>query len=144
MRSSVWFPGTWKIAWRLVRRSWARGDDQRAAKVASAYRRLRPKDPCAWDIWGAVLAKAGKDEEAERAARQALSMDTGSPRRIYSLATVIARQSRLEEAEALLEELKRSHPDSCFPYMGLADVARRRGEQQRAQAYAGDAIERSR
>lgn len=141
----MWLPGLHKLFESRIERLWRKGcDPNERVKVAAAYVRLRPGDPHGWALWGNVLNRVGRYEEAEQVLRRALSRHPRSDPDIgWVLARVLSEQGRHVEARRLLSEQAEIFPDSRLPPLGLAEVALRERRWNDAIAYAEESLARS-
>lgn len=141
----MWIPGLYKgVRWwigHLRRRGAA---PEKRVRIAARYARLRPRDPHAWILWGNILVRQAKYQEAERVLRQGLIIHPRSNPDIgWLLARSLTNQSRLREARELLEDQALLFPDSRLPWLGLAEVALREGRWRQAKAFIGDSLMRT-
>lgn len=87
-----------------------------------------PAQGRAWcqEILGEWAWESGRVDEARRSYSAALELDAGSPHARMMLARLDAREGRVDEADAVLSELCRTHPRPVH-WLALADVLRARG-----------------
>ena len=86
----------------------------------------------------------GDGERAERLWKQALKLEPDRPDLLYNLAQAYATQNRLDEAQALLDDIRQRFPDYLF---GQIDAVRRLTAEQRyeeAQAILDQLMKRKR
>lgn len=69
---------------------------------------------------------------AEKLYRQALALEPGRPDLLNNLAAALTLQNRNSEAQAVLETIHLLFPDYLFACTGLASIAIRAGDLQRA------------
>jgi tetratricopeptide (TPR) repeat protein len=138
----VLFPDFWKLVQWRISRLWARGEREASIRVAERYARRRPSDPWAWILWGSRLMHAARYGEAEAVFREAVATHPGSVALAYELADSQLAQSKVQDANPVLERARESHPNSPLPYLGLMSVAKRAGDPRRALILADQAASR--
>lgn len=82
---------------------------------------------------GLVLAGEGRDEEAARAFRQALSVKPAWPEAHSLLGSALARTGNYSEAEAELRKAVTMKPDYAEGWNFLGEFLKERGKDQEAQ-----------
>lgn len=113
-----------------------------AERLAAFYCRWRPRDSFGWATWGKVLKSLKRPEDAENAFRAGLTLHPQNPDITWLLAKVLRSRSADSEAEALLNDSMKVHPDSYLPYLGLVELALFRGLPKKALRWADKAEER--
>jgi predicted Zn-dependent protease len=78
--------------------------------------------------------KDGYAEDAEKLYREALALEPDAPDLKNNLTAALMAQGREEEGIALLEEIHAQSPDYLFGRVGLARVALRDGNLEKAKA----------
>ena len=123
----------------------------KVADAAAQYRALaesHPESAVVWTDYGNAEMQLGANDEAERAFRQALSLDSGSRDAMNNLAWLLYQQKRLDEAEALARKAAAAPgPDSYLILDTLARVLAAKGscaEAIRTFQQAIDAVPQSR
>jgi tetratricopeptide (TPR) repeat protein len=75
-----------------------------------------------------VRMQAGRLAEAEKAARQALTLDADNPNATLQLASVLDRAKKFDEAEKLLRDLLKQMPDNATVLNNLGYALAERGQ----------------
>ncbi len=138
-------PGLHKVvSWRLGQLRRRGASLERRIDVAERYARLQPRDPYAWAIWGNLLARNGRYEEAERVLRRGLELHPHAfPAIGWLLAKSLTNQSRFPEARAVLDEQVRAFPDLPLPRLGLAEIELVEHRWDIAKTLIDEALERT-
>ncbi len=98
------------------------------------YEPVEKHSPQVTDL-GAQAAEALLNRDgvkAERLLKQALEMSPGAPDLLNNLAMAYNEQGRQSEAEALLRQNYRDHPDYFFGRVGMANLCARQGDLDQA------------
>lgn len=126
-------------------------DEGKFAEAAEQYRTLaksHPDSPVVWTDLGNAEMQMGANAEAERAFRQALTLDPASRDAMNNLAWLLYQQKRLDEAESFARKAAaQPGPDSYLVLDTLARVLAAKGscaEAMRTFQEAIDAVPQSR
>jgi tetratricopeptide (TPR) repeat protein len=141
----MWLPGLIKVfRWRIARLRRQGSEPEKRIRVAAAYVRLRPSDPQGWALWGHLLNKYERYEEAEQVLRRGLAHHPRSNPDIgWVLARALSNRSKFAEARELLLEQAGIFPDNRLPWLGLAEVALRQRHWDEVIAFAENALART-
>lgn len=126
-------------------------DEGKVAEAATQYRALsqsHPESVVVWTDYGNAAMQLGQTQEAERAFRQALTLDPSSRDAMNNLAWLLYQQKRLDEAETFARKaVSQPGPDSYLVLDTLARVLAAKGscdEAMRTFREAIDAVPQSR
>ena len=75
-----------------------------AIRLQTEATTLAPEVASYWNSLGMTLGGNGHPADAERAFRQAVRLDDGSPRYAYNLGLILQRQGRIAEARPWFEK----------------------------------------
>jgi tetratricopeptide (TPR) repeat protein len=79
----------------------------------------------AWNNLADILRRRGQLDEAERAARQALSLGTNNPAVLDTLAFIVLEKGRPDEAASLIQQVCREAPDDWRFALSAVRILRR-------------------
>lgn len=95
------------------------GDNAGAEINMKKATELAPEDAVNWYAYGEVLRAMGRNNEAAPQYRKALELDPEHPKAANKLGKVLYDAGNFEEAEAVLTERVRKHPDDSDTYFHL-------------------------
>jgi uncharacterized protein (TIGR02466 family) len=98
--------------------------DDRAAQAERLRRSVsdNPQDAIAWHNLAAMEGDLGRAEEAERAARRAMTLGLAAPETRLVLARALLALRRLDEADRMFEEALRLRPAYAEAHRDLAQL----------------------
>ncbi|GEM_PF-5598635 len=111
-----------------------------AARIAQKLISRERDNPVYHNMLGLALLAQQKLDEAERAFQAALEADPDYLTARFNLARIHDLQGDLEQAEKLYREVNRRKPNPAA-YIGLANIAMKRGELKQAEALLQKAVE---
>jgi tetratricopeptide (TPR) repeat protein len=124
----------------LGERCFAKGDLAQAEQEFRSALRMRPEDPGARLWLGRVLVAQRRFDDAETFLEETARIVPGAAEVTVLQATVATETGRLEEAAALLEGARASHPEHLGILLALCDVQSRRGLAEPALQAADAAL----
>ena len=136
-------PGKWtkeqKQWYRKAAAARKAGNWSTAAQWLAKLTRARP-DPVLEADYGLALQKVGREQDAKRAYRKALSLDPGQAMAANNLALLLRDQGHFKKARALLERAIQANPGQASLHYNLAVICDiylldRRAAIQQYQAY---------
>jgi tetratricopeptide (TPR) repeat protein len=110
----------------------ATGNSERGVSVAQRLFALRPDDPDALSLYGSALAGAGRRPEAEQALRKALALRPSHADAAISLAELMLRDDRVEEAREILQSTSTQAKDPAA-VLALARLEEQAGNPDAAE-----------
>jgi serine/threonine protein kinase/tetratricopeptide (TPR) repeat protein len=113
-----------------------RFDYARAAEESQEAVRDEPDNSMAWDqlSWALAYEQPPDGVGAEKAAREALHLESTSARAYYHLGRALLVQRRFDEAIAAFNQAKEFNPDSATADFGVAQVYLAEGDYDRSLA----------
>ncbi len=117
------------------------GDDDRALRHYERALHLQPGTRGAHTRIGAILAKQGRLEDAERNLRLAVRFDPERPEPHFELARVSLRTGRSTVAASRFEQALRLDPDHAQARYHLAELKASRGARDAALVHFVEALE---
>jgi uncharacterized protein HemY len=140
----MWFPGLDDYIARQITRAWRHRGERAAERIARRYARLRPKHPGAQALLGNLLVRTDRHQEADalltrfREAHRPTDPEVG-----WVLAQALIGQRKLDVARQMLEEERKTFPNSRLPYLALAEIAARDNGMEEALRLAAEAEART-
>ncbi|HEY1220756.1 MAG TPA: hypothetical protein VGF03_17575 [Bryobacteraceae bacterium] len=146
------------VGWRVVRKlrvlraqlaAYRRGDYREQLKIVEGFRTKKSEPPHYLFFHGSACFQLGRLEEAERALRRSLSMETNAALRTLcrdELGLLLMEQGRWDEAAACFRTCMVEAPNRGGGHRAMAELLLRHGEQYAAalhEARAAVAADRS-
>jgi len=126
-------------AFRALAEAYAQGGDPRAEEALVRAASLAPGDPRGWANLGAYLLEVRRFEAAEGALRRAVSLAPRDAHLHDNLGFVLQSLNREDEAMAEYEAARSGTPPLAQPRIRLAELALRRGDDDRARVLVEEA-----
>lgn len=145
--------GLWKPVAALATWFARKGDHDRAGKVAALYAKVRPSDPKAWRLW-AHISRGAEDALANDSGIDDVTILQEGLKRLPSNPELQnelgwALLSRFDSGEVEIKPAKeafgsanRGEPQDPDPYLGLANIAHRAKDWDRANELIDEAERR--
>lgn len=99
------------------------GDESLAAVLNACARERAPDNAFNWHVYGRILGRRDRVDEAIAAYDRALALRPGSSGFTVERARLLGRAGRIDEAIGGLEALRASRPEDTFVLSNLADLA---------------------
>jgi predicted O-linked N-acetylglucosamine transferase (SPINDLY family) len=110
-------------------------DDSLAVERATAFTRTFPEHALGWKLFGSLLQRTGRLEDAVSANRKAIQLDPRDCEAHCSLGNALKKCGRLADAEASYREALRLAPSHADAHYNLANTLRSLGRVAEAEAH---------
>jgi tetratricopeptide (TPR) repeat protein len=127
-------PANLDLAWQLALRYGEQGRYADAVRVLEPHARTRTNDPGVLQLYGDMLSRAGRIDDAEKAYRQAIAAAPLAANYV-KLGSELALWGRLDPAEQALKQAITMDPQLGDPYFYLGQIAEERGQKTQALGF---------